>query len=88
MKKNLLTVFFIFCITGLFAEIKMSKIFSDNMLIQQNQPVEIWGRADANSKIKVLAGGVQAECKADSDGKWRIQLPSAKDSSNPRKIDF
>ncbi|MBE6414422.1 MAG: sialate O-acetylesterase [Verrucomicrobiaceae bacterium] len=86
MKKYLLTIYFIFCITAIFAEIKMSKIFSDNMMIQQNQPVEIWGNSDANSKIKILAGEVQAECKADLNGKWRAQLPSAKGSFKPFNI--
>ncbi len=86
MKKYLLTIYFIFCITAIFAEIKMSKIFSDNMMIQQNQPVEIWGNSDANSKIKILAGEVQAECIANENGKWRLQLPSAKGSFKPFSI--
>ena len=86
MKKYFLIVCVCFYLVELCAAIKMSAIFSDNMLIQQNQLVEIWGSADVNSIVKVTAKNVQSSTNADSDGKWRLHLPAMKGSFEPFTI--
>ena len=86
MKKYFLIVCVCFYLVELCAAIKMSAIFSDNMLIQQNQLVEIWGSADVNSIVKVTAKNVQSSTKADSNGKWRLHLPAMKGSFEPFTI--
>ena len=86
MNRYFFIILIFFAVFKSLAEVKLSKIFSDNMMIQQNQPVEIWGYAEANSKIKVLAGGVQGECTVNKNGKWHLQLPAAKGSFEPFTI--
>ena len=69
------------------ADIKMPAIFSDNMVLQQDAKLPVWGWAEPNEKIKVsLFSGKNSrtvEAIADSNGKWRLTLPAMKASFDP-----
>ncbi len=56
------------------AEIRMPKIFTDNMVLQQEMPIAVWGWANAGEHVTVTLGGRSAAAKADDDGRWRIDL--------------
>ncbi|MFR6033252.1 MAG: hypothetical protein ACLUKN_08810 [Bacilli bacterium] len=36
-----------------FSEIKMPRIFGDHMMVQREEPVNVWGMADAGAKVEV-----------------------------------
>lgn len=55
-----------------FAEIKMPKIFSDNMVLQRGERVKIWGGADSGAAVRVEFGGKSASAKAGADGRGRF----------------
>lgn len=60
--------------------LKMPAIFSDNMVLQQNSNVNIWGKSNAGSKITVEGSwGNSVMTETGSDGKWKAQIktPSA-----------
>lgn len=38
---------------SLHGEVKLSSIFSDNMVFQQQKPIRIWGWANANEKVEI-----------------------------------
>ncbi len=63
-----------------FAEFFMPKIFSDNMVLQQDNPVKIWGKAAAKSQIKVEFAGQSVSAQADDEGKWNLHLKPLKAS--------
>lgn len=66
------------------AEIKMPKIFSDNMLLQRDAPVNVWGKSAANAKIEVrMSSGFTARASADALGNWKATLPAMKASKTP-----
>ncbi len=59
----------------------MPNIFSDNMLLQADQPLTIWGKAPAKSKVSVtlenLNGGEAIkEVTADKNSYWETNLGS------------
>lgn len=54
------------------AEVRVSPLFSDNMVVQQNQPVKVWGTADKHEKIAGYFCGQKKEVKADRQGKWML----------------
>ncbi len=60
--------------------LELPSIIGDNMLLQQNADVKLWGKARAGETVVVTAGW-QAEGRAvaGDDGKWAVQLktPSA-----------
>ena len=69
-----------------FAEIKMPKIFSDNMLLQRHAYVKIWGKADANAKVDVEFAGQQKSAKADAKGNWSLKLDKMPANKNPQEM--
>lgn len=56
------------------AEVKVAHIFSDNMVLQQNQPIKVWGTADRNETVEVRFRQQTKKAKADKNGDWVVQL--------------
>lgn len=56
------------------AQVTLSKIFSDNMVLQRNTPIPIWGMAKANEKVEIRFNKQIKKTKADKNGKWIIRL--------------
>jgi sialate O-acetylesterase len=70
---------FIFLLTivvtfALQAEVRLPSVFSDNMVLQRDRPVTIWGKADKNEKIAVVLNGQTITAKADKTGNWKATL--------------
>lgn len=76
MKKNLtfLICFFSITFSVLHAEVKLPRIFSDNMVLQRDKPIKIWGWADKNETVEVSFLDQQKKVKADKNGNWTILL--------------
>ena len=46
-------------VTPLMAGVRMPTVFTDNMMLQRDRPVRVWGWADAGEAVEVkLAGAV------------------------------
>jgi len=58
------------------AKIKLPALFSDNMMLQQKSNAPMWGWADKNENISVKTSWNSKiyKTKADSQGKWRVEL--------------
>lgn len=58
------------------AEVKMPKIFGDNMVLQQQTDCHLWGTADAGKQVKVRTSwdGRTYKTQADAQGKWRVSV--------------
>ena len=56
-------------------ELKLPTIISDNMVLQQNKQVNLWGWSSPKAKIVVESSwGKTAEAVTGTDGKWMAQL--------------
>ena len=75
MKKHFFLLAFLFTIYTS-ANIHLPKIFADDMILQRNKLIPIWGWADANEKIEVRFNKQIKWTKADKNGKWTLQLDS------------
>lgn len=55
-------------------------VFSDNMVLQQQTQVPIWGQADKGKKIKVIPSwdGKTYTVSTDADGNWKVEIPTPK----------
>lgn len=66
-------------------QIELSGIFSDNMVMQRNQPISIWGWATNGTKITVSLDGQECQTVEATDGKF-IATISAQQAGGPHTI--
>ena len=66
--------------------LRLPKIFSDNMVLQQQLPVVIWGWAEPGTKVSVKFDRQNKTVKSDSDGQWRVELKPLKANSKGQKL--
>ena len=86
-KKNLLfSVLFIF-ISNLNAQIELGPLFSDDMILQRNSEVSIWGSTKENEKVSITSSWNNNEVitKADNNGNWTADI-STPDAGGPYEI--
>ncbi len=58
------------------ADVKLPAVFSNQMVLQRDRAVPIWGWAEPGEKVRVSLAGKTADATADADGKWRTKLPA------------
>ena len=75
-KRTLLLPFFcLLCFaSALQAEVKLANIFSNNMVLQRDKPIKIWGWADKNEAVEVHLLNQIKKVKADKNGAWIATL--------------
>ncbi|MFT5121883.1 MAG: sialate O-acetylesterase [Kiritimatiellia bacterium] len=56
------------------AELRVAQIFGDNMVLQRDQLVPVWGWAEPGESVAVTAAGMKAQTKADASGKWMAKI--------------
>ncbi len=57
-----------------FADIRLPKIFSDKMVLQQGPFVRIWGTAEPNEPLQITVGENSADTVTDNQGKWSVEI--------------
>lgn len=72
--KNYCTLFFLCFAFSVSAVIKLPSFITDNMMIQRDAPVKIFGWADRGENISVEFNGKKIETKTGKDGMWKIQF--------------
>jgi sialate O-acetylesterase len=68
------------------AEIILPKIFSDNMVLQRNKQVTVWGKASPGEKITVSFKKQNKTAITDASGNWKIFLVPMEASSDPSSL--
>ncbi len=79
---KLFTILF-FISSALFANVKMPHIFSNNMVLQRDIPLNVWGWASPGEKITVTFAGQNVTATANKAGKWTVKLKPVKVNRNP-----
>src|SRR4051794_5146228 len=67
------------------AEIKAHRLFSDNMILQRDRPVAVWGTSDAVEAITVKFGEQSVSATLDNKN-WKAELAPLAASSEPREL--
>ena len=60
------------------AEVSVSDLFADHMVVQANQPVKVWGKAAPGEAVTVSLDTQSAKVTTGTDGKWAVELPAQK----------
>jgi len=65
------------------ADVRLPAIISNNMVLQADMPLPIWGWAAPGEEVTVALGEAKVSAKADDKGNWSVKLPAQKTSANP-----
>lgn len=65
-------------ITQNFGGLQLSPIFTDNMVLQREQPISIYGKANGNSKVEITFDNHKEITSANEYGKWNVVFPKMK----------
>lgn len=68
------------------AQLQLAKIFSDNMLLQMEQPINVWGKAAPGKNVIVSFANENKITSVKSDSTWSIFLASQKASAKPETL--
>lgn len=55
-----------------YAIVRLPNIFTDNMVLQRDKPLKIWGWADKGEIVSINFNGQKQKTKAAADGSWMI----------------
>jgi sialate O-acetylesterase len=62
------------------AEVRLPKVFSSHMVLQQDKPLVVWGWAEPNEKVTVALASGSQQVQANERGEWKATLPAMKAS--------
>ncbi|MDR2628332.1 MAG: sialate O-acetylesterase, partial [Dysgonamonadaceae bacterium] len=81
MRKRMKLLFLAFFVAiaslqTIYAEVKLPAVFGDNMVLQQQSNVAVWGWAKPNASVSVKSSwnGKSYTAKADANGSWKIKI--------------
>ena len=60
------------------AEVRLPKVFSSHMVLQQEKPLVVWGWGAPNEKVTVTLASASQQAQANERGEWEAVLPAMK----------
>lgn len=69
-----------------FSQIQLAKIFSDNMVLQRNKPVKIWGKAQPGETVTVEFANEKRNTTVQQDSGWKVTFKAQQASINPQSV--
>ena len=84
MRNRLLLLLLVFSIYAN-ANVRLPKLFADDMVLQRNKLIPVWGWASANEKIEIKFNNQIKKTRADKNGKWIIRL-DAENAGGPYEL--
>lgn len=63
-------------ITKDFGGLKLAAIFSDNMVLQRNQPISVYGTANGGDVVEISFNQQKKNAITDKYGKWKVTFPA------------
>ncbi len=89
MKKYLFIILlFVFAIQESFAKLIIPKIIGSNMVLQQGEPVAVWGWANPGETILVKFQNQVKKVICDDGGNWKVMLSPMKASISPEQMEI
>lgn len=74
-------IFPFFCLASLlffgfsaYADVKLPRFFSSDMMLQRDIDSSVWGWADPGEQVKISIHNQSIQVKADEKGKWKTKL--------------
>ncbi|MBN2578639.1 MAG: 9-O-acetylesterase [Pirellulales bacterium] len=61
----------LFCAAFAQAELRLPAVLGDNMVLQRDQPLPLWGWAEPGDTVTVRIAGQTLTAQADAEGRWK-----------------
>ncbi len=75
MKNSVKFLIFLVLLTNLLsAQVRLPKLIGNDMVLQREKPINIWGWASSGEKVSVTFNKQTKSTKADKAGKWMVTL--------------
>ncbi|MEI7948162.1 MAG: sialate O-acetylesterase [bacterium] len=68
------------------ADVKLTALFNDHMVLQREAPVPVWGTAAVGEKVTVEFADQKKSATAGADGRWLVKLDPLKASAEARVL--
>ncbi|WEA03240.1 sialate O-acetylesterase [Mucilaginibacter sp. SJ] len=68
------------------AQVVLPKVLGNNMVLQRNAPVPVWGTATSGEKVTVKFAKQTKTTTADAAGKWMVKLDAMPASAKPATL--
>jgi sialate O-acetylesterase len=68
----------------LYSQVHLHHIFDNNMVLQREKPVRVWGWATPGERVKVEFNGQSKSSIAADEGEWQVYLDSMPANSEPQ----
>ncbi|HET9746143.1 MAG TPA: hypothetical protein VFP97_10535, partial [Chitinophagaceae bacterium] len=80
---SIIIFFFPLCLN---ARLRLAKIFSDNMVLQRDQPIHIWGGGVPGKNVRIDFGDQVAITQIEPDSTWSVELRPQKVNPDPQSL--
>jgi sialate O-acetylesterase len=74
MKKNAAPLLLALLAATAQAEVRLSNVFGEHMVLQRDRPLRLWGQATPGQTLTVELADRKASARVGADGRWRVQL--------------
>lgn len=74
MRTLIFCALLVFLTGSAFADVRLPRIFSNNMVLQRNHAITVWGWANAKEKVTVQFNHQTKTVTAGKDGQWKVVL--------------
>ena len=78
MKKFVSIFVALLCVSFVEAKVTLPQLFQTGMVMQRGKAIPVWGKSDAGETVTVQFNKKHYIVIADTEGKWRIDLPKMK----------
>lgn len=84
--KLIIIVSFVLSFGSLHSQVKPHHIFDNNMVLQREAPVKIWGWANPSERVKIEFGGQVKSTQANQQGEWVTHLDPMMANTKPQDM--
>lgn len=68
--------------------LQLASVFTDNMVLQRNEPITIWGSARAGTVVSATFMNERKLAKTQSNGTWRVTFAPQPANGSPQTIEI
>ena len=74
IKYSVLAIAYLFPLLAIANQLNIANIFADNMVLQRQQPITIWGTGQPEGEVTISLAGQINTTQVNNNGNWQIKL--------------